>query len=133
MITKVWQRIHFYPRQKPLPNGDCRGAGIGLTSSEFFTSRHGQFFIVCAEGLYLFQRHIFQCQHDIVRATRVTDQLIEFQLKRCTSEALGVLNQEHHKKGYNEGDGNKDKLLDLTIVDERASQCPDSDVCYMPH
>ncbi len=73
MITKVWQRIHFYPRQKPLPNGDRRDAGIGLTSSEFFTSRHSQFFIVCAERLDLFQRHIFQCQHDIVSATRGTD------------------------------------------------------------
>ncbi len=60
MVTKARQRIDFYPRQTPLPNGDREDTGIGLTSSEFFTSRHGQFFIVCAERLDLFQRHIFQ-------------------------------------------------------------------------
>ena len=41
-------------RRTALPDGDRRGAGICLTPSEFFTSRHGQFFIVCAELLDLF-------------------------------------------------------------------------------
>ena len=60
-------------KQKALSNGDRGDTGIGLTLSEFFTSRHGQLFRVCAERLDLFRRQIFQCQHDIVSATRVTD------------------------------------------------------------
>ena len=39
------------PEIKSLPNGDHRDAVAGLTSSAFFTNRHGQFFIVCAERL----------------------------------------------------------------------------------
>ncbi len=49
--------VHGCPKtvgQKALPDGDRRGAGIWLTPSEFFTSRPGQFFIVCAELLDLF-------------------------------------------------------------------------------
>ena len=42
------------PRPHALPDGDLRGAGICLTPPEFFTSRHGQFFIVCAKRLDLF-------------------------------------------------------------------------------
>ena len=59
------QRIHS-TRRKALPDGDLRGAGICLTLSEYFTSRHGQFFIVCAELLDLFQRHIFTCKYGVV-------------------------------------------------------------------
>ena len=49
------------------------GADIGFASSEFFTSRHGQLFIVCAERLDFFQRQIFQCQQDILSGARGTD------------------------------------------------------------
>jgi len=59
MTTKAWPRIHFSPNYKPLSNGDRRDAGIGVALSEWFTSWHGQLFIVRVERLDLCQRHIF--------------------------------------------------------------------------
>jgi hypothetical protein len=37
-------------------------------------------------------------------------------LKSRTSAALGVLNQEHHQKGYNGGHGNKGKRFIRPIL-----------------